>query len=174
MTRKSQVSKLEADAPGLGVEPHVDDLREVERDGGVLGLDLVPALGAAHRLAQRLVLVVSQPQAHAPAGVEADVDPRELLVGHQCDGSTSSVSTPPVDWGCRNATREPRMPRRGSLSISWSPASRTAPRAWSMSSHAYATWCRPGPFLARNLLTPESSDSGLISSTWPSPTSSRT
>ena len=39
------------------------------------------------------------------------------------------MSTPPVDFGCRNATRLPRMPVRGSSSISLRPAARTRSRA---------------------------------------------
>src|SRR3954468_7987587 len=136
--RSAAVSALEADAPGLGVEPHVDDLREVERDAGVLGLQLVPALLTAHRALQRVIGLLLEPQADHAARVEADVHTPELVAlgCHQCAGSTISVSTPPVDLGCRKATRELRMPRRGCLSISWSPAWRTAPSAWSMSSQA--------------------------------------
>src|SRR3954447_23369280 len=65
--RSAAVSVLEADAPGLGVEPHVDDLREVERDGGVLGLHLVPALVGAHRAPQPVVGVLLQSQAQHAA-----------------------------------------------------------------------------------------------------------
>src|SRR5215208_2545894 len=104
MARSTAVSKLEADAPGLGVEPHVDDLREVERDGGVLGLHLVPALRAAERPLERLVGLLLEPQAQRRAGLEADVHAPEFgISGHQCAGSTISVSTPPVDLGCRKA-----------------------------------------------------------------------
>ena len=39
-------------------------------------------------------------------------------------GWTSSVSTPPVEAGCRNATRLSRMPRRGCSSIRRSPRAR--------------------------------------------------
>src|SRR4051812_43363938 len=121
MARSTAMSALEADAPGLGVEPHVDDLREVERHAGVLGLDLVPALGAGERALERLVGVLLEPQAQRRAGLEADVHAPELVVGHQCAGSTSSVRTPPVDFGCRKATRVSPIPRRGCLSISWRP-----------------------------------------------------
>src|SRR5580693_6348737 len=41
-----------------------------------------------------------------------------------------------------------------------------------MSSTRYATWCRPGPRLARNFPTAVSGPSGCSSSMWPSPTSS--
>src|SRR3954464_790119 len=168
------MSALEADAVALGVETHVDHLREVKRDRGVLGLELVPAVRPAQRLVQPVVLLLGHAQAQHRAGLEADVDAPEPVLGHQCAGSTISVSTPPVDFGCRNATRLLRMPTRGCSSISRRPASRTRPSAESMSSVAYATWCRPGPFFAMNLPTPDSGESGRISSTCPSPTSSRT
>src|SRR3954447_5860240 len=141
-TQRSAVSSdnLEADAVALGVEPNVDDLRQVDRDRGVLGLDLVPALGAPEAVLGRLVLVLLNAEAQDRAALKPHIDPPVLDLGsHQWAGSTSSVSTPPVDLGCRNATRELRMPRRGSLSISWRPASRTASSALSMSSQAYAT-----------------------------------
>src|SRR3954447_17526903 len=97
-TQRSAVSSdnLEADAVALGVEPNVDDLREVDRDRRVLGLQLVPALGAAECVLQRSVLVLGHAQAEDGSSLEAHVHSPELHLGHQCAGSTISVSTPPV------------------------------------------------------------------------------
>src|SRR5450759_2625107 len=88
--------------------------------------------------------------------------------------STNSVSTPPMLLGWTNAMRLPCRPIRGSASISSRPASRAPASATSMSSTPYATWCRPGPRLAMNLPTGESTRSADMSSISPSPTRSST
>ena len=69
--------------------------------------------------------------------LEADVDASGGF-RHQWPSaaSTSSVSTPPVDFGCKNATWLPRMPARGCSSISRRPAERTDSSACAMSSVA--------------------------------------
>src|SRR5215207_2652864 len=134
---------LKADTVVFGVEPDVDDLREVDVHVGVLGLQLEPAVGPGIRkrfpesVVDRLLYAYGQ---RLPA-LKADVDASRGVL-HQCPsgGSTSSVSTPPVDFGCRNATRLPRMPMRGCSSISRRPAARTDSMADSMSSVPYATW----------------------------------
>src|SRR3954468_8126492 len=66
------------------------------------------------------------------------------------------------------------MPGRGVSSMSCRPRSRSASSAASMSATRYATWCSPGPRLARKRPTAVSGCSGAKSSTWLSPTSSRT
>src|SRR5215208_1280609 len=121
----------------FGVEPHVHDLRQVDVDVGVLGLELEPTLRA--RVGECLLEGVMRLLGHAHgqhlAALEADVY-ASGRISHQwpSGASTSSVSTPPVDFGCRNATRLPPMPLRGCSSISCRPAPRTASRADSMSS----------------------------------------
>src|SRR5918992_3870457 len=126
---------LEADPLLVGVDADVHDLGEVDRDPRVLGLQLEPALGALVR--QRAPQPVEGVLLHASGqhltALEADVDSL-ALVCHQCAASTSSVSTPPVDLGCKNATRLFRMPVRGRSSIRRSPAARARSRAESMSS----------------------------------------
>ena len=70
-------------------------------------------------------LVLADAQREHLTALEADADPA-CAARHQCApspaaGSTISVSTPAVARGCRNATREPRMPIRGCSSISSMP-----------------------------------------------------
>src|SRR6185312_8700374 len=61
-SRAPTALKLEADFVLLGVEPDVDDLGEVERELGVLCLQLMPALAALRQLlAQVLVGRVGHP-----------------------------------------------------------------------------------------------------------------
>src|SRR6185295_17689744 len=97
-------------------------------------VDVVEARLALDGLAQLVVLGSLEPEREHLSAREADIDLCALVVGHQCLGSTSSVNTPPVAFGCRNATRLPRMPMRGSSSIRRSPALRTFSSAESMSS----------------------------------------
>src|SRR5215207_6209425 len=125
------------------IEPDVDDLREVDVDVRVLGRELEPAIGAGigERLTEGVVDLLRHTDGQRLPALEADVD-ASGGIRHQwpSGGSTSSVSTPPVDFGCRNATRLPRMPMRGCSSISRRPAARTDSMANSMSSVPYATW----------------------------------
>src|SRR5215207_6001118 len=134
---------LKADTVIFGVEPDVDDLREVDVDVRVLGRELEPAVGAGvgERLAEGVEDLLRHSDGQRLPALEADID-ASGGIRHQCPsgGSTSSVSTPPVDFGCRNATRLPRMPMRGCSSISRRPAARTDSMANSMSSVPYATW----------------------------------
>src|SRR5215212_5755245 len=128
---------LKTDTVVFGVEPHVDDLREVDVDVGVLGLQLEPAVraGIRERLAEGVVDVLAHSHGQNLSALEADVD-ASGGVSHQwpSGASTSSVSTPPVDFGCRKATRLPRMPTRGSESINSTPTSFRLTSAVSMSS----------------------------------------
>src|SRR5215210_1189353 len=122
----------------VGVHAQVHDLPEVHEDGAVGGLDLVPALLAlAQRGAQLLQLRLRQPDREHLTALEPDrpAARRRRLLAHACTsaGSTSSVSTPPEALGCRNATREDRIPMRGCSSIIRTPASRSPARAASMS-----------------------------------------
>src|SRR5690606_5775846 len=60
--------------------------------------------------------------------------------GAQALGAQSSVSTPWVDFGCRNATSFPAAPSKGVSLISLTPAS-AAPRSCALISVvANATW----------------------------------
>src|SRR5262245_51219163 len=97
---------------------------EVQAHRAVLGDDLVPAV-AAKGVVELGQLVVGDPEVEGRARVKADAD--ALGHGVQCAsaGWTISVSTPPDDAGCRNATREPRMPVRGCSSMSRRPRSRS-------------------------------------------------
>src|SRR3954447_26793243 len=127
---------LKADAMLVGLDAQVDDLAEVDEDGAVGGLDLLPALAAvADRLAQGGNRVVGQAQRQRLAAVEADggaTDSNRTHAGTS-RGWTSSVRTPPVLLGCRNATCVPRMPVRGVSSRSRRPASRATCRGASTS-----------------------------------------
>src|SRR3954453_11230035 len=117
----------------------VDDLAEVDQDGAVGGLDLLPALAAvADRLAEGAQRVLGQAQRQHLAALEADGGTTDRGGTHAgtSTGWTSSVRTPPVLLGCRNATCVPRMPVRGVSSMSRRPASRAACSAASTS----ATW----------------------------------
>src|SRR2546421_2796069 len=72
------VSALDAAETGpllLRVQPHVDDLREVEHHLGAVGVDRVPALGpiASKRVAQGLVGPLAQAQDDRLAAGEADI-----------------------------------------------------------------------------------------------------
>src|SRR5205814_6515979 len=98
----------------------------VDEDVRGLGVQLVPATGAVagERIAQRLVRVRTEPHRKGLTGAEADVHTSRPVAErlHQCTGSTSSVRTPPVERGCRKATRLPRIPTRGVSSIRPIPA----------------------------------------------------
>ena len=74
------------------------------------------------------------PGLHHVAYQVPDIDAALAESLHQWSGSTSSVSTPPVERGCRNATRLPWMPTRGSSSISATPDWRSESSVASMSS----------------------------------------
>src|SRR5271154_4472383 len=122
----SGVLRTKAHMRVVTLRAHVNDLPQIEPHRPVLGPELVPA-GAAEGLVQRLQLLVADAQRQHLAALEADADPA-CAAGHQCAskpaaGSTISVSTPAVARGCRNATREPRMPTRGHSSISAMPDS---------------------------------------------------
>src|SRR5215813_1447298 len=109
-----EASSGEADAVLARSTAEEDDLAEVERDRAVLGLNVGPAVTLVQLLAEVHHLLVAHPDGHHLATREADLD---APGGHQCAGSTSSVRTPPVDFGWTKATRDSRMPTRGSLSI---------------------------------------------------------
>ena len=118
--QRREGAQLKADPVLFGVEPHVDDLREVDVDVGVLGLELnqrsdPESVSAFLKASWALVTRTGstwppwKPMSMRRGGYQPSVALR---------ASTSSVSTPPVDFGCRNATRLPRMPMRGRSSIS--------------------------------------------------------
>src|SRR5690606_40135663 len=96
-----------------------DHGREVDRDLAVLVLEVVPALGRLDGFAQVGELLLGQLGGEALSDPDSDLNLLSLF-GHQWSsaGSTISVSTPSVARGCRNATRLPRMPVRGSVSMS--------------------------------------------------------
>src|SRR5205807_1634719 len=123
--RPPLLSRPEPDPVLLVVDEHVNDLREIERDRPILGAQLVPP-GRAQRVPEPRELRRRDPRAQHLAAVEADADLLGLAArGHAgCSpaGSTISVRTPPVDAGCRNATRDPRIPIRGVSSIKRMPA----------------------------------------------------
>src|SRR3954454_6294139 len=115
----------------VGLHAQVDDLADVDQHGAVGGLDFDPALAALlERVAQAAEHLFGQAQGQHLAALEAERG-ATYDVGTQCAsrGWTSSVKTRPAVWGCRNATCVPRMPVRGSSSISRSPASFAAPSA---------------------------------------------
>src|SRR3954447_18751267 len=120
----------------LGIPPHVDHLGQVDQDLGLLGLELVPAPApvTVERFDQAVVGLLGGPQRQHLAALEAHVDPDHVVRHQSSTGSTSSVSTPPVDFGCTKATRLPLIPVRGSSSIRRSPAERADLSAESMSS----------------------------------------
>ena len=98
----------------LVVDKHVDDLRQVERDGAVLGGQVVPA--------RRPSALRNRASSSGATRALSTWPPRKpiadllgLLVAMVTArlGWTISVRTPPVDAGCRKATREPRIPIRG-------------------------------------------------------------
>src|SRR4051812_32720262 len=97
---------LKADTMVFGIAPDVNDLREVHVHFRVLGFELEPAVGAGigERLAEAVVDFLLHADGQRLPALEADVDASGGIC-HQCPsgGSTSSVSTPPVDFGCRNA-----------------------------------------------------------------------
>ena len=114
---------------------------------------------SAERLAQASSMASSGPARPAPGPPEKPTSTRSARCRPSVAasaGSTISVSTPPVDLGCRNATRLSRMPVRGSSSISRSPASRTRSSAASMSSVPVGDVVQPGPLRSMNLPTPVS------------------
>src|SRR3954453_1584693 len=90
---------LEADLVLFGLDPDVDDLRQVEGDVGVLGLQLVPAGRAlvGQRVAQALQRLVLHLDGQRLPALEAEVHSVGAL-RHQWSsaGCTISVSTPPV------------------------------------------------------------------------------
>src|SRR5262245_9975163 len=92
---------LKADTVLFGVESHVDHLGQVDVHVRVLRLELEPALRGrvGERLLERVVGLLSHADGqHLPA-LEADVY-ASGGISHQwpSGGSTSSVSTPPVDF----------------------------------------------------------------------------
>src|SRR5213593_3695843 len=101
--RAAALSAAETGPPLLGVQPHVDDLGEVDRDVGAVGVDLVPAVRAvaAQGVAQGAVGGLPHAESDRLAPGEADDDLARSLAErlHQGTGSTSSVRTPPVDRG---------------------------------------------------------------------------
>src|SRR3954447_8134424 len=124
--------ELEADAVLAGLDAQVGHLGEVDEDGAVGGLHLVPAvLPVVERLAQRRQVLVGQPQRqHLTAAGEAERGAPGAgwglgRIAHG-EGCTNSVRTPPEAEGGRTATREPRMPVRAASSISRRPAARSS------------------------------------------------
>ena len=119
-----------------GGDAHEHHLTQVKRDRAVLGLELVPAGGLARQLvggvsasrsarclaARRALITWPPPNPISTRFISSAIDPPRSLV-RLAAGSTSSVSAPPVAFGCRNATRLPRIPIRASESISSMPAS---------------------------------------------------
>ena len=124
-SRQPAEAIAEADAVLVALGAHPEHVGEVEPDGAVLGLDLVPAL-AAEGVVELGELLVGHPQGERRAGLEADADALRPWCQCPSDGWTISVSTPPDAAGCRKATREPRMPVRGCSSMSRRPRSRSA------------------------------------------------
>lgn len=87
--------------------------------------------------------------------------------------SQSSVSTPSVDFGWRNAMLRPSAPLRGALSMRRMPSASTVAKAWATpSSTAKARWCMPPLplFFSMNLAMVLSGEVGSRSSIFTSPT----
>src|SRR3954453_17354158 len=82
---KGRFARLEADAAGLGVEPHERHLRQVDGHGRLRGIELVPAVARAvcERLAEPVVVVLGDAHAHAAAADEADLDAPVVVFRHQ-------------------------------------------------------------------------------------------
>ena len=89
-------------------------------------------------------------------------------------GCTSSVRTPPVDFGCRNATRLSLIPVRGSSSMSCSPATAPVPGRLRCCLSGRPRGGARGRCARRNRPIAPSGSVGLSSSTCPSPTPSST
>src|SRR5689334_17306395 len=90
-----------------------------------LGLEPGPeaALGLAlDPLGQRDAAVLRVVEDHAELHSLAAVWAVRLGHAHECGSSTSSINTPPVAFGCTNATRVPCEPGFGCSSIIFSPA----------------------------------------------------
>src|ERR671918_1458722 len=128
------VSPAEADPLRRRGAADEDDLAQVDGHRALLGLDIEPTVGLVERLAELPQLRIVDPDFHHATTREADRD--SLRRRHQCAGSTISVSTPPVERGWTKATRESRIPTRGSESISSIPAPFSVPSVPSMSSTA--------------------------------------
>ena len=92
------------------------------------GLQVVPAAPRRPPCAGRPARLAEPHRDHL-TDPEPDLDLRRFchpVPSVSSAGSTISVSTPPVERGCRKATRLPRIPVRGSESISSMPASRSS------------------------------------------------
>ncbi len=132
----SRSSAAEADAARRVGDADEDDGRQVERDASLGGLQVVPAAADLDRL-PKAVQAPSRPASRTgPARSRIRSRPSCLLPCLQCPfaGWTISVSTPPVERGCRKATWLLRMPVRGSESISSMPASASCASVALMSS----------------------------------------
>src|SRR4029450_2121782 len=136
-------SSREADAVLARSAAQKDDLGQVEGDDPVLALQLEPAGRLGRALSRRgdllpklLQLRLRDANPNHLAAHEADLHalaPHLLPPPWPSPGWITSVSTPPVALGCTNATCELRIPRRGSWSISSTPAALSLPSAASMS-----------------------------------------
>src|SRR3989442_11092679 len=73
-SRSTRLEAGEADLVLARVELHEDDLTQVHGDHAVLGLDLVPAVSALHRLAEILVGLVGDADRDRLAPREPDLD----------------------------------------------------------------------------------------------------
>src|SRR5688572_29467921 len=129
-TRRPGTEGLEADAMLVGLDAQVHDLGEIEHDGAVGRLDLAPAAAVALRqcLTQLREVLLRKPQGQHLAAREPDCRSSRRHAWSVA-GSTSSVRTEPLADGCRNATLEPRMPVRGTVSIIRTPCSRSCASA---------------------------------------------
>src|ERR1700742_521989 len=108
MSNRRLDMSLEADAVLAGLDPEVRDLAEVDEDGAVGGLDLVPPLAALlQRPPQRGQLLLGDPKReHLRVAGEAErgaarADGRLGGITHACTaaGWTSSVRTPALADG---------------------------------------------------------------------------
>ena len=139
---------------------HEHDLAQVERDRPVGGLELVPAPRLAgqlvrrrHGLLERIELLRAEPRHHHLASVEPDLDPVRLdaavrlVVCHQCSLRGLDDLGQHAAGRLRVQERDPAAadsdPRLLVDQLDAGPFSCSS--VASMSSTAYATWCRPSP-----------------------------
>src|SRR4029450_8844078 len=137
-------SSREADAVLARSAAQKDDLGQVEGDDPVLALQLEPAGRLGRALSRRgdllpklLQLRLTHANPDHLAAHEADLHALAARRAHEADlprlaprlrhqfpspGWITSVSTPPVALGWRNATCELRIPRRGCWSLLSTPA----------------------------------------------------
>jgi hypothetical protein len=125
-------AEAEAHAVLVLVDAQPEDVRQGELDGAVLAVHLVPAV-AAEGAVEPAELLLGDAEGEGRGGLEADGDALGHVEPQWWAGWTISVSTPPVLRGCRNATREPRMPARGVRSMRRTPAAASRSSSASMS-----------------------------------------